>query len=227
MKLDELKSFVLVESGQYLAPFEATLLSDTEFLRLVSTELAIYNNHKQYKVYKTISVDESGIYEFKSTRPDLKDLPVYITDVRAKSGFSGNRYNYVRNGGGTSRVDRYKEGLAFRQEDNFFYNKPVLYLPDSGTYEVCCAYDRWIDSATVGTVTDADIVNITADDYKFIKLVTAKFMISLGRSRRAFTIEGIPVSFDASEMVSSGEQIYSEVKDSIQETSNWSDVLLS
>lgn len=234
MELEELKSVILVETGQYLAPFEATLLSDKEFLRLVATELAIYNNHKQHKEVKRVTASQSGVYTFTSTRPDKKDLPVYIIDARTSSSGSGGTYwNVVnqsnRGSTGASRSDRYKTGLAYQQLDNFHYDKnsATIYFPESGTYEITCAYDRWLEMAEADNVVQATVHHITVDDYKFIRLVAARFMLALGRSRRAFTIEGIPVSFDASEMVAAGEELYSSTKESLVETSNWSDVLLS
>ena len=61
----------------------------------------------------------------------------------------------------------------------------------------------------VDTITDADD--------EFFEILTGKFMKALGRSRRAFTINELPITMDASELVSEGDEMIRAAEESLVE----------
>ena len=54
----------------------------------------------------------------------------------------------------------------------------------------------------------------------FINLCTGKFMIALGRSRRAFTLNELPFQMDTAEMVGEGQELWDNTVVRMEETSD-------
>ena len=84
-----------------------------------------------------------------------------------------------------------------------------------GIYEVSGILNHYYDQLT------KEIRTLDDSSYDFLNLVVAKFMLALGRSRRAFTISEIPFTSDAESLVSEGNQLLSEARDRIETTSNF------
>jgi hypothetical protein len=66
-----------------------------------------------------------------------------------------------------------------------------------------------------------DLPDITYKDHRFLKLVMGRFMQGLGRSRKAFILNDLPITSDAVEMVSSGREIENEAKTEMEENGKW------
>ena len=66
-----------------------------------------------------------------------------------------------------------------------------------------------------------DLPNITYLDYKFLKLVQGRLMQALGRSRKSFILNDMPVTSDAAEMVSIGKELEQEAMTEMYESGKW------
>ncbi len=66
-----------------------------------------------------------------------------------------------------------------------------------------------------------NLPNITYKDHRFLSLVQGRFMQGLGRSRKAFILNDLPITSDASDMVSAGKEIEKEALTEMQENGKW------
>ncbi len=102
----------------------------------------------------------------------------------------------------------------------------ILYTAETGNMDITAHYEYpvvdMVDSQ--GTFIDAELKYIDqGKDEIFIDMVLGKFLVILGRSRRAFTLANSPVNFDASELVAEGTELVKESRDRLYEQSNWYD----
>lgn len=223
MRASDVQTRVLVKSGQYIAPFDATLLSDDEFLVIIEEALNHYNRYKSFSEDFEIVVSQGcNVFEFESTREDRRDIPKWVSDVRIPKEASSSGKLPGRLMMGRDRYSRFE-----RKVTNFMYRKPKLHVPYSGVYHITAHFDRWIETVADIDEVVSEVKNITSADIHFFDLATAQFLMYLGRSRRAFTLDGIPVTFDASEMINDGERLFENTIEKLSNTdSNWHDVIL-
>lgn len=66
-----------------------------------------------------------------------------------------------------------------------------------------------------------DLPNITYKDHHFLKLVQGRLMQALGRSRKSFILNDMPVTSDAADMVSAGIEIEKEAMSDLYEKGKW------
>ncbi len=77
-----------------------------------------------------------------------------------------------------------------------------------------------------GVFVDAELKYIDEGrDETFLEMVLGRFLITLGRSRRAFTLNNAPINFDSAELVSEGQSLVDTARLRLNETSNWYDSL--
>jgi hypothetical protein len=65
-----------------------------------------------------------------------------------------------------------------------------------------------------------ELLTITDDDDLFFKILTGYFMVGLGRSRKAFTLNELPIVTDAADLVSEGTALITDGQLALQETSS-------
>ena len=66
-----------------------------------------------------------------------------------------------------------------------------------------------------------DLPDITIEDRRFLKLTQGRFMQALGRSRKSFILNDMPVISDAVDMVETGKEIEREALTELQEYGKW------
>lgn len=204
----QIRDYLLLESGQYMAPLEATLMTDTHVANIINRELGIYSKYRPHSEELTVHANHLGEFDFRcrSTDPKERDIPIMITNVRIPRGNGSLTAAAIVNYTITPLM---REKLVEEPLSNFDYRKPILHLPTSGTYALTAHYSRYFEYMAVGDQINGVIEHISLDeDDLLFKLLLGKFLQYVGRSRRAFTLEGIPVTFDAAEMVSDGVEIY-------------------
>jgi hypothetical protein len=104
------------------------------------------------------------------------------------------------------------------------YEAPILYLTETGLMDIRAAYtyQRIEIYDADNKLVDVNFVNVDeGKDEIFIDMVLGKFLQKIGRSRRAFTLEGQPVQYDATELVSEGIEIYAQAKERLYDQSAW------
>jgi len=67
---------------------------------------------------------------------------------------------------------------------------------------------------------DVDIPDLDIDE-SFLQLVTAKSLLAIARSKRAFTATDFPVTMDGSELASEANTLLDDVKQSLSDKGVW------
>lgn len=104
----------------------------------------------------------------------------------------------------------------------------ILYTTETGNMDITAHYEypvtEMVDSN--GVLIDAELHYINdGKDKILMDLIVGKFLISLGRSRRAFTLNNSPINFDASELVAEGQELVNQATQELYNQSNWYDAL--
>lgn len=104
-----------------------------------------------------------------------------------------------------------------KREFIWSYQEPNLFLDRQGRFEVHACYDHPsipIKETIEGEerVVDIDYPTITTRRSTFLLLVRGKFMQGIGRYRRAFTLNDLPIAMDAPDLVTEGQECEERAK---------------
>ena len=196
MTLTEIWQKLLLDSGQYL--YESALGLDPDNVKFevfVKSVLAIYS--KYIPVEKQFNLNISGSsYDFTGSE---YGIPNWVSEVILVS---------LPLLGISDITNTSPDVNVF-----FEYRKPILYVSIAGTYDVTALFNHIIE--------DDNVESIDESDDLFFKLLTAKFLQMIGRSRRAFTLNDLPVTMDAPELISEGKELEQEALEELGEQSKW------
>jgi len=205
-------------SGEFvLQDFEFTLLSKEKLWNLIRKELNYYDLHRPLVVKNSITLSTHSPYIFPPIPGKIPQdgycTPEWISSVTpANNPYVGNiLFNNYGTLGPRHVIWRY-------QKPNFYYQGYA-----SDTLEIVACYRRSYDIIKAdGEIVDVNIQNLSLfNDNYFFDLLKGRFMESIGRSRRAFTLADFPISMDAGELVSEGVEIVKEAKETIETLNSW------
>ncbi len=212
MNINDIFDRILLRSGQFILRKSNVEIDVDSFRILVEDALAIYNKAypftKQYSIEiiypRSVVLDEN----FDKEMGRSPDWVSEVTPIR----YLGNSYNM-----GMRTTDTF---LIDPIEAPWDYNKhtKLLTVPYSAFYKIVLCYYHQIDSKfdEITGETVYDIKTISAQDGIFFKLLQGMFLTGIGRSRRAFTLNDLPITVDASEMASEGKELIDEAKEEIK-----------
>jgi hypothetical protein len=201
----------MLDSGEFIID-DMTLanIDMNRFWRLVKRDLAYYNRYKPVLKYMNIQVGSSPyIFPDQPGNP----APEWISKIYP-TGIASNFSLFGLVGNNRDPVP-----VVFR------YNKPNLWIANAATVECTCLFNRTVtitySDVSNTIISDVDISDLSETDTWFLRLVTANFMIAVGRSRRAFLIGDFPISMDSSELVAEGLQQKIEAEQYIMDQGRW------
>lgn len=214
MNLNEIFDKVLIFSGQFLIPDTVIELRVDKFKALVSHALGSWNNYNP--IDRHINVDISTIRQHTFTELGPHGIPVNIVDLQPIR-ISGVAPFFLTEWG------RLGDSLEMKKQFPWEYRKPTLTVPMTGEFDLHCIYYHKIEvDNTTGGEPAYKVETISENDDEFFKLLTGLFLQSLGRSRRAFTLNELPITTDGAELVSEGKQMEDEaMADLIENKSKW------
>jgi hypothetical protein len=108
----------------------------------------------------------------------------------------------------------YNSDLLDKTQLPFQYRKPDLYVSISAQWDVHGVWKHRVFSSQTEDGFIYEVPTISMDDTLFFKLLKGHFLESIGRSRRAFTLNDLPLAMDAVEVASEGQEI---IKDAMEE----------
>ena len=221
MLIEDIRNEVIVRAGQWILDADKLEIDSARFKLLINSCLRDYNRYSPF--HDKINLTISNLDHTFTTFIDPPGIPDWIPDVlpiRSSGGF-GIFQQVV-----TSQADlassQTGQGRIVKRQFVFEYRKPVLYVPFGGDYDILYVRNHAIVNAEDGgdgkdripTLNDKD------NDASFFDLLTGRFLVSLGRFRRAFTIAEAPVTFDAAELVSDGNEMVTNALEDIRENQN-------
>jgi hypothetical protein len=105
------------------------------------------------------------------------------------------------------------------------YRKPRLYISEPGRFDVSCCYKfETIPQIEKGQVMDVEIVSFEPE-WVFYDLLLGQFLQMIGRSRRAFTYNELPITTDADQLVTEGTEMYNTAKETLFSLSTFLNVV--
>ncbi|QIG71462.1 hypothetical protein EVB94_374 [Rhizobium phage RHph_TM40] len=209
MKLTEIIDYMLLETGQFIVGDISLINFDmNRFWLIVKRSLKYYEKHKPItkKLYRYIP---STPYVFPPDEKPSWISRVYPTGIPANFGI----FNIGANLELIPVVFQYNE------------DEGKLHVANASEVEITAhfKYKFTIEFDTVDDkkIVDVDIPDLDESEYKLLTHIKGNFLLSLGRSRRAFTSQDFPIQMDSNELISEGQQIVSEIEQSISDTNSW------
>jgi len=225
MDIREMFQKVLIQSGQFLFTTENIEMKPEQFAHLVRQCVATYNRYSpEVRKLWIPQLELSRQYTFQDaprnadgTLQSLDDLgvPDWISDATPVK-FSGTLPFLLREEYQVNPELQIKETLPFQ------YRKPTLTVSVSAKYEVTAVYYHKVLKISSTQTTHEKYVVETIDDSDefFFDLLTARFMKSTGRSRRAFTIEDLPISVEGDLFIQEGKDMEEQALIGMQENAS-------
>lgn len=116
-------------------------------------------------------------------------------------------------------------GLNNRMSDEPFqavhvYRKPKLTVSHTGDWDVQACFKHKVialeEDDDISNETIYDVPTITSEDTVFFQLLQGLFLQGIGRSRRSFTLNDLPINMDADTLASEGESIEEKARENFQ-----------
>lgn len=226
MTLDELIDYVMTESGEFIVgELETTQINRHRFHLIVKRALAIYSKYRPLTDRQTLAVSASlNMTDISGgTTPAWISRVVPVNDSTSDGGSSQSAAAFIYGNAGGLSDPYYASGRP--RQIPWEYNKPTLSVSGSdGMYDITMHRPHTLEDIEKddnNLVTEATIPSIDYADDIFFDILVGFFLMSLGRSRRAFTLNDLPVTMDASDLVSEGETKVNEAKERLTEQSSW------
>lgn len=227
MTLDDLIDYVMTESGQFIVgELETTQIDRHRFHLIVKRALAVYGRYKPESQRLNVSINNSAdLSQGVDRTPDWisRVVPLGTGGTDSLTGKTAAAFIYgstMGNGLSDPTYDR-----PPMRSMPWEYNAPILsvYGPDD-MYDVTAHYEPALTDIVrddQNKVTDARLNGVGYRDEHFLDLLVGYFLIALGRSRRAFTLNDLPVTMDGDQMVSEGNEKVQTAREALQEQSSW------
>lgn len=207
MKLSELIEMVKLNAGQ--SEIDLGELKFDDYRKIVEKQVAPFvSKHKPFSNDVSLSISSSP-YTF--TAP----IPKWISEVHPINNLSPVNVAATLGLGKAGDLEDIRKPTFLWE-----YVKPKLYVQYTGDMLVKACYN--IEVVADGTGNDYDINYLDGGaESNLIDLATGYAMRSIGRNRRNATLEELPVSFSADDLVSEGEELIKEAKGSLQSGNRW------
>lgn len=221
MNVLEMWNRCLIESGQFLLDTAGVQLDQERFVTLVKSVTGFWNEQSPVTDKFNLSLQQGFAHTFNTNSNQYGipeaivsavplelagTIPVGLFEEMSMSP-TGSFFNH----------SPYSRGSTDKKAIPIEYRKPKLWVPVTGTYDIHAMYNHEV----VKENGEWKVKTISHNDYKFHEFLRAKFLIAVGRSRRAFTIDELPIKTDASELVAEGLRLEETMKQEIKEDSDF------
>lgn len=180
------------------------------FALIVEDALATYSKYSPHEERSQILIGTPRSYTFNSANSP-NGVPDWISECNTARIISVVPYMFRQQDSGLSSE------LQVNAQVPWIYRKPVLTVPYSGEWQILAIYKhRLVETNMPDGKIEKECKTISIDDQDLFKLIQAKFMQGLGRSRRAFTMSDLPITMDASELSSEGNTLEDQALEAIK-----------
>ena len=204
---NEILDIILLEAGQWLIGLEATMIKPSQMEILIKRELAFYSRYFPREMSKTARLYNGYIF----TKEVNGEIPQKIISIKNVSNDSFITSTIYPNFSARPRAI---------PASSWSYKKPELYLKFPSnyyTYSYIVAHEYVHDDNT----DKCGIDSLTLSDTYFLNLLIGKFLMTIGRSRRAFVINDLPFNMDSEQLYNEGKELYDNAVQIIQTNSSF------
>lgn len=220
MDIKEIFDRTILRSGQYLIRRPNLEMDEDSFRLLVDDALQIYT--KAVPLHKAYSINMQSQRSFLFTdnfdseigrKPDWISQCFPLRSEGSVFGYNALNTTSFTNGQRNSElVDPIQAPWDYNKQNS------TLTVPYSAYWKVTAVYNHKIEKIKVDNKDVYTIKTIDSSDQLFLKLVQAYFLQGIGRSRRAFTLNDLPIVMDAGEIASEGKALEDEVTELLKNT---------
>lgn len=213
MDIKDIFNRIIQKSGQYLLSTNNIEINIDSFRILVEDALSIYNKASPYD--KTVTLDFGGRFRcFDGTEEEFLEvgrIPDWIAKATPILNYStGQNPNFLAPAFSFNNQSLHEPIEALHK-----YHKPKMTVNISGDWEVICVWNHKVEK--IGTTgNEYEVKTITVEDMVFFDLLKAMFLQGIGLSRRAFTMDNLPLAMDADALVSDAETQLTTAKEELQ-----------
>ena len=211
MTIDEIFNRILLRSGQFILRKARIELDVDSFRVLVEDALSDYSGFAPYTTEYTLDLNASRFFTFPLTYdPDLERAPDWLSEVTPINSFGSLATVFQKSSiGSPTLVEPVMAPWKFNKKTK------VLTTPYSSFYKVIAVFEHEIRETVTGGKTTFDVPTIDKKDQPFFDLLRGMFLVGIGRSRRAFTLNDLPILMDADTLVSEGEAIIEKANEAM------------
>ncbi|NRA76864.1 MAG: hypothetical protein HRU18_01540 [Pseudoalteromonas sp.] len=215
MNIEDIFNRIIQKSGQYLLSTNNIEINIDAFRILVEDALSIYNKVSPFD--KTFTVDLSGrqvnFSDDDSYFSEVGRVPDWIAKATPILNYStGANPNFL-----APAFSHNNHHPSEPIESIHKYHKPCLVVNISGNWEVIGVWNHRVELIPkVGAgKREYEVKTISVEDHLFFDLLKAMFLQGVGYSRRAFTMDALPLATDADSMVADADNQLSTAKDEL------------
>ena len=218
MKIEDIFDKVMLMSGQFLINSNRIEVDVDRFRILVEDVLATYSKHVPFdshffiNLFATRRINLTDDLVKSLTGIEYLGTPDWISDVMPSRLYGINPYYLFKN------IDpNWNADLQEKAQIPFVYRKPELYVSVSAEFDIHAVWKhRIIETQDQFEGFIFEIPTISNDDTMFFKLLQGLFLTSIGRSRKAFTLNDLAITMDATEIASEGQEIYDKAMEDLE-----------
>lgn len=217
MNIERIFNKVLIRSGQFLLDTDGIELQEDRFRVIVEDALNTFNRFCPYDSHIYVTAQSQRritltpeLVQSLTGNPHL-GTPDWISDATPARTYGITpimRYN----------SPSYNPNLIVKEPRPFIWRKPDIFFSVSAEWDVHCVWKhRIVEKKTTQGGFEWCIPTLDeTDSDKFIKLVQGLFLQGIGRSRRAFTMNDLPIVMDGSEIASEGLEMEREAIEDLE-----------
>lgn len=213
MNIKDIFNRIIQKSGQYLLSTRNIEINIDSFRILVEDALSIYNKASPYDKEVTIDFGDRKA-SFDGTESYFSDtgrVPDWVSKATPILNYSMGLNPNILSPAFTSNKYNYHEPIEAIHK----YIKPNMTVNISGDWEVLCVWNHKVEKIGA-TGNEYEVKTITVEDMVFFDILKAMFLQGIGLSRRAFTMDNLPLAMDADALVSDAETQLTTAKEELQ-----------
>ena len=199
MDIRDIFDRILLRSGQFILRKSKVEVDVDSFRILVEDALAEFNGFSP--IDKEYSIPMLGPRQFtfdETFDTSLNRKPDWLSIVRPTNSHSGP---YRRPMTGNELINPIQAPWDYNLDSG------VLTVPFNDTYKVVAVYDHVIvetdDPDSPGNILYS-VPSISYNDVEFFQILQGLFLQSIGKSRRSFTLNDLPITMDADTIAAEG-----------------------
>lgn len=199
MLLKDIKDEVVIaRSGQFILDPKNLEVDDSKFKVMVRSVLRKYNRHSPFHDKTNVVVPGTSHVFLEEGAIGIPDWISQVMPLQSSGGF------------GVFQAAAHRQtppGPEVKRQFVWEYRKPTLFLPFAGTFDITYVRNHVITQNNEDEDQIETFGEEGTDEDSFFALLTGRFLMTIGRYRRAFTIGEIPLTMDAAELVSEGTEM--------------------
>lgn len=234
-KLTDIASYLFARNGSHIiGTLDSVKLDLEKFYLVMKPDIVYYSGffpvRKKFNIdventsgfhYDFTSHSENIGYDLSGPVPQLGEPPQDI--IRATpvgQSMVINQWMQLKRGlGFPGTPGRLITPISILRE----YRKPTAFFGMAGKFDITAIYQYYFKETRneENVLEEVEIIGCEDDNIYLLDLLSARFLILLGRTRRAFTYNDLQITTDAPELVREGKEELEEARKKIEENQDY------